>query len=143
MNTSILAHPLRAIVVAFGFAAIALPAAATPCYNVTFSFLNAHATGQRIQVKKVKYFDRISNKTRTEDVEDRECAFGKVCTTDGDDLGSLTEPVQGHDLTDIQFFLSFKEADGDWSDAVWGSKKQPTDEQCRNDRNYGHFTITG
>lgn len=139
----VIAQPLRAVILALGFAAIALPSSAAVCQNVTFSFTNSHFSGGKIKVKKVKYFDRVSNKTRTENVADRECSLGNTCATDGDDLGSLTQPVQGHDLTDIQFYFSYKEADGDWSDAVWGSKKLPSDEECRNDRNYGAFTITG
>lgn len=149
MNTSTLAQvrritrPARLAIAAVLAAAIALPAAATPCYNVTFSFTNSHSTGKSILVKKVQYFDITSNKTRTQDVNNRECGFNKTCTTDAANLGSQFEPVLGHDLTDIQFYFSFKEADGDWSDAAWGGKKIPTDKECRNDRNYGAFSITG
>ena len=121
------------------------PALAAVCQDITFTVNNGHVTNDLIKIKKVKYQDVTANSSNTEDVVDIVCGAGSTCTTLGDGLGSTFEARLGHSLTNVQFQYQYKEADGDWSSPVWSRKFKPTDQECRNDRNYGGtiWVITG
>jgi hypothetical protein len=139
-------HSLTLRLVAAAFAlGIAGPVLAATCQDITFTVKNDHYTGDEIKIKKVKYRDTTSATNNTEDVVDITCQHGNTCTTLGDDLGSLVEPRLGHDLSNVQFYYSYREADGDWSTPLWSKKFKPTDKECTNGRNYGTsaWVITG
>jgi hypothetical protein len=114
-------------------------AGSTTCKSVRFSFTNKHVDKRSIKVVKVKYFDTYDNQWRTEEVSNIDCAFGKTCTTKGDDLTD----VEGQKITKIRFIYKYEERDGQWSKEFEGGDKEPSDPICRADRTYGPFEITG
>ena len=144
MNAShtLIARLAAAAALALGLAG---PSLAGVCQAITFTVHNSHYTGDEIKIKKVKYRDLTAATNNTEDVIDITCQFGSTCTTYGDDLGSVVEGRLGHDLGNIQFYYSYREADGQWSPLMWSKKFKPTDQECTNGRNYGtaSWEITG
>jgi len=141
----------RTLIARLAAAALALgvagPSLAAVCQDVTFTFTNSHYTGKEIKIKKVKYRDTTAATTNTEDVIDITCQFGSTCGTWGDDLGSLVEDRLGHDLSNFQFYYSYREADGQYSLPLWSPKFKPAKNnmECTNGRNYGTaaWEITG
>lgn len=138
-------HLIARLVAAALALGIAGPSLAGVCQDVTFTFKNSHYTGKEIKIKKVKYRDTTAASTNTEDVVDITCQFGNTCSTLGDDLGSLVEDRLGHNLSNMQFYYSYREADGQWSLPLWSPKFKPTDKECTNGRDYGTsaWAITG
>jgi hypothetical protein len=76
-----------------------------------------------------------------ENVRDFSCPSGWTCSTDGDDLGSITRPRENHELTDIQFLHSHQDEFGAWLPAVWSSRNVPSNMTCTDGRNYGAYNV--
>ena len=72
---------------------------------------------------------------RVENIRDFPCASNDTCTSNGDDLGSITRPRQNHNLTDIQFRFQRLDNLGAWQDADWGDEYVPATLTCTDDRN--------
>ncbi|MBN8487712.1 MAG: hypothetical protein J0M20_08325 [Burkholderiales bacterium] len=138
-------HLITRLVAAALALGIAGPSLAAECKDITFTVKNDHYTGDEIKIQKIKYRDTTAAATGTENVVDYTCPHGSTCVSVGRDLGGLLDPRLGHDLSNVQFYYSYREADGDWSTPVWSKKFKPTDKECTNGRNYGTsaWVITG
>ena len=135
----ILSSTAVALVVAIGSTT---PTLAAVCNNVTFSLTNRSPGA--ITVTQVRYRDLNSgdpSQMRVENIRDFPCASNDTCTSNGDDLGSITRPRQNHNLTDIQFRFQRLDNLGAWQDADWGDEYVPATLTCTDDRNYGPYEV--
>jgi hypothetical protein len=140
MKTSLLLSAL-----ACGLAAMSAPQLALAdndqCRNVSFSFTNNHTSGRDIKVVQVKYHNVVNDRNPTVDVVDTVCAPGQTCRTPGIDL----RDVEGNNIKDVTFIYREKDRQGNWMEP-WSRGAGPFDpsnKQCRANRNYGPFAITG
>jgi hypothetical protein len=118
------------------------PTLAAVCNNVTFSLTNE--SDGPILVTQVRYRDLDSgnpNQFRVENIRDFSCPSGWTCTSDEQDLGSVTRPRENHELTDIQFLHSHEDAFGNWTAAVWSTRNVPANPTCTDGRNYGAYDV--
>jgi hypothetical protein len=132
-----LTKTVGAMAMLIGSAVVA--SAGDACTDVKFEFTNKHSSGRSIKVMQVKYYNKANGKWQTEDVKNKECAYGATCTTDGDNL----RDSEGEELTKFRFIFKYKETDGDWSDKDEGGDKVPDDPTCNAGKKYGPFSITG
>ena len=128
------AAKVGALLVAIGIGA---SASAAVCKNVKFSFRND--SPDAIRVEKIVYWDDSDSKWRTEGVKHVECSPGDPCSTSGDDLGTVFDGVQLHQVTEIHYYHRHLIGSN------WGSLKYatyyPTDPECSNNRTYGRASI--
>lgn len=126
------------------------------CKKVTFKVKNSHNSGEKILIKKVKYFNKANGKWQTEVVdqylyyklyeedakmpnmipfdkkEGKECPHGYICETAGDNL----RDSEGEDLTKIRFVYQYWAA-GVWSGELESKEFEPANPTCTAGRTYG------
>lgn len=137
--------PLLLSAIACAFATAVLPQAALAdndqCRNVSFRFTNNHQTHRDIKVVQVRYHNVVNDTRPTVNVANVVCAYGQTCTTPGIDL----RDVEGNNIKDITFIYREKDRQGNWMEP-WSRGAGPFDpqnKQCRANRDYGPFAITG
>ncbi|MDR4468786.1 MAG: hypothetical protein MRJ68_10885 [Nitrospira sp.] len=125
------------------------------CKKVTFKVKNSHNSGEKILIKKVKYFNKANGKWQTEVVnqylynttgeegsptlnlvpfatkDGLECSHGYICETAGDNL----RDAEGEDLTKIRFVYQYWAA-GVWSGELESKEFEPVNPTCTAGKTY-------
>lgn len=128
-----------ALLLALATLAFATPSAhAKSCKNVTFSILNDHFEGRKIEIRKVRFRNPHKNgKVQTENVKDKICQHGDTCTTNGDNLKDADKV----DLYDLQVEFRYWEHDNQWSKPFVTQPFTPTYRKCKDGKKYGPIVV--
>lgn len=118
------------------------------CKNVSIKVTNEHKTGFKIEVKKVKYYNKASGKWYTEDVFNWSISNGSSYTIPSRNL----QDAEGEDLTKFVFVYRYydpgtKVIKGRWSSDIESKEFVPNQPKCIANKTYGgganNWTITG
>jgi hypothetical protein len=119
-----------------------MPTLAAVCNNVSFYAQNTDP-GNDLRITRVEYKDNSSGNpsaTHTEDIPAIICVKGNQCVSTPQNLGSVFEPRENHDLYDIKYYYAYRKGTG-WGTPTWSSPATPYDMRCTDGRSYGPYNI--
>ena len=117
----------------------AAPLFGDACKNVKFSVKNQHNSGGRIEIRTVEYYNKANGKWQTEQIANKEAAYGATVTTNGDNL----RDSEGEQITKIKFRYKYLPTGrgANWSDEITSETFETSQPVCNANRTYGTFTL--